>query len=530
MRHRNLGRYRLIDRIAVGGTAEVHLAVLETTEGFAKTVAIKMLLPQWVDNEELARLLVDEARVLCHLNHRSIVQVYELGEEGGVPFMAIEYVDGIDCARLMNAAMCLGRPLPAGLGLHIVSQVLQALDFAHTRKDERGGDLSIVHRDVSPSNILISRNGEVKITDFGIAKGSHRTQSTDAGQRRGKYAYMSPEQARGEHLDCRSDVFSCGVVLFELLSARRLFAGRSELEVLRNVSEGRVDLSRLDGMPSCIRSLLMRSLEADVSARFQSAEEMLGDIAAAAAELCFTCASSELAAFVRTNFPNEGPPYSGFDVVQSSGAKRTHVMMAYDAQRVRRTKTLHPFAAGCRVVASLFLVLGVLATHPASGSMPISSDMRGVIAIDSDPPGVRGNLELDGRSFPISTPFSLGDIDLKDAVEGRFSLSAPGYQEHAETFALSAASSAFVRNVSLMRASPSNISIAARPWGLASIEGYVTSRETPIASVKVKPGSHLVTVLHPPSGQRFARRVAVGKGESKRCAVDFGTSGLLRCW
>jgi len=301
---RKFGRYELLERIAVGGTAEIYRAILTSKDDFRKTIAIKTPLPRWFGNDELARLLVDEARVLCHLTHQSIVQVLELGWEGGVPFMAMDYVDGIDCARLLNNMMKGGAPMGVGLVLHIVSSVLAALAFAHERRDERGEPLHIVHCDVSPSNILISRNGEVRITDFGIAKGSHRTEVTDAGQMRGKYAYMSPEQARGEPLDCRSDIFSLGIIMCELIFARRIFTG-VDAEVLRAVSEARLDLPDLSALPPEISSIIRNSLAPDREQRYRSARAMLCDVRGAMFSMGEIATSTELAQYLGENFPPE---------------------------------------------------------------------------------------------------------------------------------------------------------------------------------------------------------------------------------
>lgn len=544
-----IGRYRLTGRIAVGGTAEIYRAVLETMDGFAKTVAIKTLLPQWVGNGEIARLLVDEARVLCHLNHQSIVQVYELGEEHGVPFMAMEYVNGVDCAHLMSALQHRAMPLPRGLALAIVSQVLCALGFAHRCRGARGEPLGIVHRDLSPANILISRNGEVKITDFGIAKGAHRTDRTDVGQHRGTYAYMSPEQARGESLDRRSDLFSCGAVLFELLTGRKLFSGRSEMEVLRKVSDGMIDRAAMRAMPACLRVLFETALCVEKDARYQRSQEMMRDVHAVASELRCACGPGEIAAYMHAHVPDDECAGEDLGTIDAHDEHPTRIFRSASCKS-ERNWGLGRVGRGCRVAASLLLALALLATHPADGSIRRDAEhssllretirarnflqaeaaaVRGIVTIDSVPSGARGTLDLEGEQFSIVTPFALHDIELEETMRGNIMLSAPGFRRHAETFVLARSSPSFVREVQLERTRPANLSVAARPWGLASIEGVVASQETPLVGVRVEPGSHLVTVVHPPSGRRIARRVEVVEGQSKRCSVDFSARALLRC-
>ncbi len=482
---RKFGRYELLERIAVGGTAEIYRAVLTSRDGFRKTVAIKTLLPQWVGNEELARLLIDEARVLCHLTHRSIVQVFELGREGTVPFIAMDYVDGIDCARLLNYMMKGGAPLGIGLVLHIVASVLAALAFAHERKDESGEPLRIVHRDISPSNILISRDGEVRITDFGIAKGSHRTELTDAGQMRGKYAYMSPEQARGEPIDCRSDIFSLGTIMCELVFAMRLFTG-SDAEVLRAVGEARFDLPDLSSIPSDVSSMIERSLAPVRELRYQSAHAMLSDAKGAMLSAGGLAAPLDLARYLGENFPEEAaaPGHDENDDVERTRPTAVLSTSCDAGPPWRAAPRLRGFVfRSLRTAALLLISFGLFATHPADGSVGTGTLHHGEV--------VAQNMKRD----PVTEA-------VPEAVREEKRSEAP---------------------------SPSRLFVGARPWGLASVRGYVGSRETPISGLRVSPGRHIITVLHPPSGRRVSRAITVGKGQIKKCLADFREGPVMKC-
>lgn len=299
------GRYTLLERIASGGTAEIFRAILYAEEGFSKVVAVKRLLPGFAENSELERMLIDEGRVLARLQHAAIVQVMELSRFEGVPFLAMEFVDGIDGARLVMQAVRDRESLPIPHALYIAGQLLLALDFAHRQIDAEGRPLGIVHRDISPSNILLSWNGEVKVTDFGIAKGRHRSDETQAGQLRGKYAYMAPEQARGEELDARADLFACGVLLFELVAARRLFQGKDDLESLELVRRADVPAEALAVLPPELRSILLLALAPSRDLRYRSAAEMHGDLCRAANVHGGAISCLEFAGFLRGRFPRE---------------------------------------------------------------------------------------------------------------------------------------------------------------------------------------------------------------------------------
>jgi eukaryotic-like serine/threonine-protein kinase len=270
---RTIGPYRLLRRLGVGGMAEVFLAVAYGASGFEKRVAIKTLLPELRDNAQLQRSLIEEARLGARLQHRNLIQVHDLGVVDGIYFVRMDYVDGLDLRTLLAAR----RP-PAELALLVAEEVVLALRFVHGATDDDGRALGLVHRDISPANILLSRAGEVKLADFGVAKATMLADVTQANVRKGKYAYMSPEQIKGEPLTARSDQFSLGVTLVELLCGCRPYDGETPLATMELIrAAAPPDLSPLE--PD-VRELLLRCLAAAPDDRFADDDLLLQAIAA----------------------------------------------------------------------------------------------------------------------------------------------------------------------------------------------------------------------------------------------------------
>ncbi|MGZ6028049.1 MAG: serine/threonine protein kinase [Myxococcaceae bacterium] len=301
------GKYVLLDRLAVGGMAEIFLARQEGLEGFEKTVVIKRIRPHLSKQKSFVAMFLDEARLAAQLNHPNIVQIHELGQVDDSYFIAMEYVFGRDMARIIPKAEKMGIAFPVVYALKIASSVCEGLHYAHQRADSWGNPLHIVHRDVTPENVFVSFDGTVKILDFGIAKARGQTGQTTVGEIKGKLSYMSPEQALGQPLDCRSDVFSLGVVLYEWLTGFRLFTGDSEVAVLRSVSEGKIygpSYFKPD-IPPAVEAVVMRALEKDREKRYPSAWEMQRDLDHLLGESDFRPSSMHLANFLKQLFSDE---------------------------------------------------------------------------------------------------------------------------------------------------------------------------------------------------------------------------------
>jgi serine/threonine protein kinase len=270
------GNYLLLERIAVGGMAEVFVAKAFGVEGFERLLAIKKILPTMGEDSEFIHMFVDEARIAVQLAHANIVQVLELGKHDENLYIAMEYISGRDLRQLMERFRKRQQPLPVPQACLIVAEVCEALDYAHRKRDAQGRPLGIVHRDVSPQNVLVSFDGEVKLIDFGIAKAESRLQKTQSGILKGKFSYMSPEQVKGLPIDGRSDLFACAILLWELICGEKLFAGESDFAILEKVKAAAVPepRSRNPACPPELQAVILKALAVDPDRRYQSASEL----------------------------------------------------------------------------------------------------------------------------------------------------------------------------------------------------------------------------------------------------------------
>jgi eukaryotic-like serine/threonine-protein kinase len=274
-----LGRYRLVERLGAGGMAVVYKAIVEGPKGFSRPFVIKRILPTFSRDESFVNMLLTEARLSAMLRHPGIVQVVELGEADGEFFLAMEYVEGHDLQTIMKRASQQKRAFSPAAAVYVLSVLLDALGYAHSLLDEEGRALEIVHRDVSPSNVMVTHDGAIKLLDFGIAKAaSHvREERTRTGTLKGKLSYLSPEQAEGLKVDKRADIFALGIVFHELLTMKRLFRGEDDFQTLRLVREARVEPPSVlspDVSPELDR-VVLGMLTRDPNERFQTCEEAL---------------------------------------------------------------------------------------------------------------------------------------------------------------------------------------------------------------------------------------------------------------
>lgn len=280
---KRFGRYEIVERLAVGGMAELFRARSQGAHGFERDLVVKRILPHVASDPSFREMFIDEGRLSGRLQHPKIVQAIELGIEGDELFIAMELVDGIDVLTLLRQCARAKLRLPLELAVHIAHEILDALDYAHSFADDEGVPMHIVHRDISPGNVLLSKRGDVKLTDFGIARMRQDGRAhTEAGTLKGKFSYMSPEQVAGAELDARSDVFSVGTVLAEMLMGRHLFSSSNDLDVLLMVRD--VKLERLDRygehIPPSLRMILDAALSRRIEDRLQSAaafRNALGD-------------------------------------------------------------------------------------------------------------------------------------------------------------------------------------------------------------------------------------------------------------
>ena len=275
-----LGKYEVLRKLATGGMAELYLVRARAAAGFEKLVVLKRILPTVAGDPEFVQMFLDEARLAATLQHPNIADVYDVGEHAGSYFFTMEFVHGQDARAIKGAARKRGEPVPLAIALAIIHSVASALDYAHARTDATGEPLGLVHRDVSSSNVMVSYDGAIKLLDFGIARASSSTHKTQVGSLKGKIPYMSPEQCKGHAIDRRSDVFSLGVVLYELTVGRRPFRGDSDFAIMDQiVYRGAPRPSELvTGYPEELEAIAMKMLATEVRDRYGNAEEVAHDI------------------------------------------------------------------------------------------------------------------------------------------------------------------------------------------------------------------------------------------------------------
>ncbi len=302
-----LGKYVLLALIGHGGMGEIFLAKRPGPAGFEKLLVIKRILPNLVRNPEFVEMFLDEARVAARLNHPNVVQVHEVGKEDGHYYMAMDYVDGQSLSRVVRESIRKNRFPQPEFFARVMSYTLEGLHHAHSLADHTGQALNIVHRDVSPQNIMITYDGGVKLLDFGIAKARTRIVQTQTGAIKGKYSYMSPEQCWGKPLDARSDVFAAGIILYEVCTGRRLFKSDSDLATMKKITEEPVPLPRSVNphLPPTLEAVILKALEKDPDQRYQSAEAFRNDLEEFLSSRTSRLGSVELGRFMKEIFADQ---------------------------------------------------------------------------------------------------------------------------------------------------------------------------------------------------------------------------------
>jgi serine/threonine-protein kinase len=318
------GRYKIQRRVADGGMAEIFLATQMGRDGFQKPVILKRIHSAIYSDPQFRNMFIDEAHISMSLAHSNIAQVLDLGASSGRYFLVLELVDGWDLGRVLHRAAAAGVRLPRELALHITADVCRALAYAHAKTDG-GSPLGIVHRDVSPHNVLLSEQGEVKLTDFGIAKAMNKREHTGVGVVKGKVAFMSPEQALGKTIDARSDLFSLGTVLYLLVTRTRPFEGPSELETLLRVQKGEfrpADQAAPDLHPE-LAALIARAMHPDPDQRYQTADEMLVDVERVLRTVFHPVGQTELKKWLADLSARDGVPPISRSQARSTAAHNT---------------------------------------------------------------------------------------------------------------------------------------------------------------------------------------------------------------
>ncbi|HSQ62962.1 MAG TPA: serine/threonine-protein kinase, partial [Polyangiaceae bacterium] len=301
-RSQPFGRYELIDRISAGGMAEVFRARDNERGGI---VALKKILPHVAEDEEFIQMFEDEARITSQLEHPHIARTLDFGTIGSSYYIAFEYVRGKDLRAIFERAAKSQDRIPVPFLLHVFARIGEGLSYAHARRDVNGNPVSIVHRDVSPQNIIVSYGGDVKLIDFGIAKAAGKLSRTGVGAIKGKFGYMSPEQVRGLEIDQRTDVFSLGITMWELFTRQRLFSADNELLVLEKIRNLQVPTpSSIDPtLPPGLDEIILKALAKNPADRYQSAKELYRDLNILAQSTGTSATREEVASYMVQAFP-----------------------------------------------------------------------------------------------------------------------------------------------------------------------------------------------------------------------------------
>ena len=318
---RNFGSYSLLKLLARGGMGEIYLARTQGITGFEKYYAVKKLLKKFTHDNDVGGRFVDEAKLGARLQHPNIVQVYDLGRVSEELYMATEFVDGFDLRRVLRFCHEKKKRIPLDIALFIVREVLSGLAYAHRQVDAEGQSINLIHRDISPQNVLVSFEGEVKIIDFGLAKSTQRSQETQANVLLGNFGYMSPEQARGQILDVRTDIYSCGIVLFELVTGTKRFVEENPLKLLEMVARPTpiMPSDRVPSAPKALDKIYAKATAQDKEQRYPTAEAFRDDVTTALHRLNPRASRENLAQFLNHLFlGGQAPPSVDNDVLNKS--------------------------------------------------------------------------------------------------------------------------------------------------------------------------------------------------------------------
>jgi serine/threonine-protein kinase len=306
-----VGRYEVISHLATGGMAQIYLARQTGLGAFERHVVLKTILRERASDQRFITMFLDEAKLAATLNHHNIAQVYEVDQADGAYFMAMEYVHGENARAILETTIRRGWTIPLELAVMIVSGAAAGLHHAHERRGKSGQPLNIVHRDVSPANVMVGYDGSVKMLDFGIAKAEERATKTVGGTIKGKYGYMSPEQCKGKQIDRRSDIFALGICLYELTTLRRAFKGNDDFETMKRIVSGDLMLPSavVPAFPRELEAIILTAMASDPNARFQTAQEMIEALDAFTVRAKLTGSNTAMGRFMVQLFGSRKEPW-----------------------------------------------------------------------------------------------------------------------------------------------------------------------------------------------------------------------------
>ncbi|MBN2360267.1 MAG: serine/threonine protein kinase [Deltaproteobacteria bacterium] len=536
----SIAGYTLERRLSTGGMGAVFLASRSGAHGFEKQFAIKILLPHLFGRGDATELFADEARLVARLSHPNICQVFDFGEDAGFCYLVMEYIDGFDLNALLRAQRALGAPLPQELAARIVADAARGLQHAHESRSRDGKPLEVVHRDVSPDNIVVTHDGCAKVLDFGIARWADRIAVTQGNAVRGKAAYMSPEQVMGKPLDRRSDLFSLATVFFELVTNRPLFKRLSIVETMRAVVEDPIPLlsaAQPDAHPSFVR-IVQRALARDPAQRFSSAEQLTGELELAIAEVGRPATSEVLADHLRSvtrpacelPVPAAAGP---FGQTRGAGPAAVPTLTTHGPLQPKPTTAPAPTAAsqvrqsssrGTQLSIAALALVSVLAAGIAAivwlGQRVPAPD-RGAVGADLGLAAIPTTDRADGGAavLAIETADAAATAAVTETarliVEVEEALAAELPDETKGQTAPDSAGEELRRERPAVGGAGA-ISVFATPWGMVRLDGKLLG-PTPLLRHTLGAGSHVVELVAPDTAKVVERRsVKVAPGKELR--------------
>jgi serine/threonine protein kinase len=498
-----LGRYRLVRQLAQGGMAEIFVAKQVGPEGFERTAVIKRVLPGLATDADFVQMFLDEARISAALSHPNLVQVFDFGHVDGAYFFAMEYLPGEDLRAIAAQAKERGQRIPAHIAALIVAAACDGLHYAHTLTDESGRPLGLVHRDVTPSNIFVTYQGGVKVLDFGIAKAESRIGRTQPGVIKGKRLYMSPEQVLGQKVDGRSDVFSLGLVLFELLTGERATHGRGDVEVMKSIlSEPFPNPSRLrSDLPVRLDGIVLKALERDPLRRYPSAAELRQALDGFLADYTYHSHAEQLQAFLRGLFDEEH--IRGRSVTAADAGEHPTLPSGVSAPHKSETLELSPLPA-------------LPPTPPAPPPVVAKATNRLALVAFALLP-----IAVAATAFLVRTPQPSPELapPIHDAVAA-IDAGAAIAEEPRPAVAVDAGAAERPH-----RAKPPErfgaLQVNCLPWCRVFLDGQDTRQVSPTGDIRVPAGRHRVRVISPALGRELERWVVIAPGERARESFQF---------
>lgn len=411
--------YKVSERLESGGMAEVFRGESFSVAGFKKQVAIKRVLPHLAANEKFIRMFLDEARLSARLSHANIVQVFDIGHVENTYFIVMEYIDGVNLKSVVEYLRGSRQPFPINLACHIAVKVCEGLFYAHNLTDSDGKHLNIVHRDISPPNVLISKNGEVKIVDFGLAKAAHSVEKTEPGVVKGKFSYLAPETAMGQEADPQADIFAVGIMLWEMLAGRKLFQGETDYQTVKLVQQATIPSVRAlnPAVPEELEGVLRRALARDKSQRFATAEEFSDELATFLVRHRMKATSGELARVVHEVVAARAEEKARTVTAGAASTSSGDIDQLIQEELLRFTSLGDPRSPSPGAARADYSDVAVAdgAQPLDAGSFENLNEWASALVSESEVPG---SVSLGGWSDAPQRPNSAPPGNLADALEG----------------------------------------------------------------------------------------------------------------